>query len=126
MEKEKASAGADWFDLPQTELTPQLKRDLQLLQMRSVLDPHRHYKKDDSKGKLPPFSQVGTVVPGPTEWYRSRVNKKDRPQNLVEETMASEVRSGRFKRKYLEIQSVKTSGKKAHYKKLLARRKRRG
>lgn len=84
----------------------------------------RHYKKDSGKGKLPPFSQVGTVVQGPAEWYSSRINKKDRAKNFVEETMAVEQDTGRFKRKYDEIQGSKTSGKKAHYKSLIAKRKR--
>lgn len=118
------SAGADWFELPKTALTPQIKRDFQLLEMRSVLDPHRHWKKDSRKGKVPTFSQVGTVIQGPTEWYSSRINKKDRAKNFVEETMATEKNSGRFKRKYDEIQAGKTSGKKAHYKSLMSKRKR--
>ncbi len=91
--------------------------------MRSVLDPHRHYKKDSRKGKVPSFSQVGTVIQGPTEWYSSRINLKDRARNFVEETMTTEQESGRFKRKYDEIQVGKTSGKKAHYKSMMCKRK---
>jgi hypothetical protein len=64
------------------------------------------------------------VVQGPTEWYSSRINKKDRAKNFVEETMVIEQDNGRFKRKYNEIQASKTSGKKAHYKSLTAKRKR--
>lgn len=94
-----------------------------MLEMRSVLDPHRHYKKDSRKGKTPTFSQVGTVIQGPTEWFSSRINKKDRAKNFVEEAMATERDTGRFKRKYGEIQEAKTSGKKAHYKRLMAKRK---
>lgn len=93
--------------------------------MRSVLDPHRHYKKDARKGKIPTFSQVGTVIEGPTEWYSGRINKKDRSKNFVEEEMRNEKETGRFKRKYTEIQEAKTSGRKAHYKQLLAKRKKR-
>ena len=86
--------------------------------------PDRHYKKDGRKGKIPAFSQVGTVVQGPTEWYSSRIIKKDRAKTFVEETMAVEQNTGRFKRKYEEIQTSKTSGKKAHYKSLMTKRKR--
>jgi len=93
--------------------------------MRNVLDPHRHYKKNTRKGKIPTFSQVGTVIEGPTEWYSSRINKKDRSKNFVDEEMKNEKETGRFKRKYNDIQGAKTSGKKAHYKKLLAQRKKR-
>ena len=91
--------------------------------MRPVLDAHRHWKKDSRKGKVPTFSQVGTVIEGPTEWYSSRINKKDRAKNFVEEAMAVERDNGRFKRKYGEIQEAKMSGKKTHYKKLMAKRK---
>ncbi|KAL9107568.1 MAG: hypothetical protein Q9227_007568 [Pyrenula ochraceoflavens] len=119
---EKTTAGQDWFDLPRTEMTPHLKRDLQLLNMRSVLDPHRHYKKS-GKMKVPVFSQVGTVIEGPTEYYSARINKKDRQKNFVEEALAGEKESGKYKRKYEEIQAAKRSGKKAHYKALKARRK---
>ncbi|EXJ80286.1 hypothetical protein A1O1_08428 [Capronia coronata CBS 617.96] len=122
---DQLSAGPEWFDLPKTNLTPQLKRDLQLIQMRSVLDPHRHYKKNNRKGKVPTFSQTGTVIEGPTEFFSSRINKKDRHKNFVEEAMAAEQENGRFKRKYSEIQEAKTSGKKTHYKKLMAKRKKR-
>lgn len=120
---DQLTAGPAWFDMPKTVVTDQLKRDLQLLEMRSVLDPHRHYKKDSRKGKVPTFSQVGTVIEGPTEWYSGRINKKDRAKNFVEEAMTTERDNGRFKRKYAEIQDKKTSGKKAHYKKLMAKRK---
>lgn len=109
--------------MPLTDLTPTLKRDLQLIQMRSVLDPHRHYKKTNSKkSKIPEFSQTGTIIEGPTEFYSARINKKDRAKNFVEEAMVTEKQNGRFKRKYNEIQDAKTSGKKSHYKKLLAKR----
>ncbi|KIW71267.1 hypothetical protein PV04_03450 [Phialophora macrospora] len=122
---DQISAGPEWFDMPKTNLTPQLKRDLQLIEMRSVLDPHRHYKKNTRKGKIPTFSQTGTVIEGPTEFFSARINKKERAKNFVEEAMATENQTGRFKRKYSEIQEAKTSGKKAHYKKLVAKRKKR-
>ncbi|KEF61748.1 uncharacterized protein A1O9_03318 [Exophiala aquamarina CBS 119918] len=120
---DQLNAGPEWFGLPKTDLTPQLKRDLQLIEMRSVLDPHRHYKKNNRKGKIPTFSQTGTVIEGPTEFYSSRINKKDRTKNFVEEAIAIERVTGRFKRKYTEIQHKSTSGRKEHYKKLMAQRK---
>jgi len=125
VQNDQTDAGSQWFNLPKTELTSSLKRDLQLIEMRNVLDPHRHYKKNTRKGKVPTFSQVGTVVEGPTEWYSGRINRKDRTKNFVEEEMRNEQQSGRFKRKYNEIQDTKTSGKKAHYKKLQEKRKKR-
>ncbi|KAI9841286.1 MAG: hypothetical protein M1838_003649, partial [Thelocarpon superellum] len=125
LKKEKAaSAGSDWFDLPQTKVTPELKHDLQLLRMRSVLDPKRHYKKNDGSKKslVPEYSQVGTVVEGPTEFFSGRLANKERKKTFVEEVLSRDENMGRFKRKYNEIQSAKTSGKKAHYQTLKARR----
>ncbi|KLJ10450.1 hypothetical protein EMPG_14164 [Blastomyces silverae] len=124
--KEKPTAGSDWFDLPKTNLTPELKRDLQLLRMRPVLDPHRHYKKDNSKAKVPEYSQVGTVIEGPTEFFSARIPKKLRKRTFVEEAMATEKESGRFRRKYEDIQAAKTSGKTAHYKAVKAKRSKGG
>jgi len=99
-----------------------LKRDLQLLQLRSVLDPKRHYKKENTRPAAPQFSQVGTVLEGPTEFYSARLLCRNRTKTIVEEVLAGEKTSGRLKRKYNDIQVAKTSGKKAHYKKLKARR----
>jgi hypothetical protein len=108
--------------MPKTELTPELRRDLQLLKMRTVLDPKRHYKKDNSKNDIPAFSHVGTVIEGATEFYSSRLNKKDRKQTILEEVISQEQDSGRFQRKYEDINRSKASGKKAFHKSVKAKR----
>ncbi|KAI4747683.1 hypothetical protein E4T44_15061 [Aureobasidium sp. EXF-8845] len=108
--------------MPRTDLTPELKRDLQLLKMRNVLDPHRHYKKENGKMRPPEYSHIGTIVEGPTEYFSGRLNNKDRKKTFVEEVLSSEKDLGRFKRKYGDIQTSKTSGKKAYYKDLQSKR----
>lgn len=122
-QKKKATAGEQWFDMPKTDLTPELKRDLQLLKMRNVLDPHRHYRKDGGKMQAPEYSQVGTIVEGPTEFFTGRIENKKRKRTFVEEVLAGEQETGRFKKKYGELQNKKTSGKKAFYKALKEKRK---
>ncbi|RMD41475.1 hypothetical protein DV735_g3669, partial [Chaetothyriales sp. CBS 134920] len=122
--EEPSDAGPDFFHMPKTILSDSLKRDFSLLQLRSVLDPHRHYKKTNSKkSKIPQFSQTGTVIEGPTEFFSARINRKDRSKNFVEEALSTERDTGRFKRKYDELQVAKTSGKKAHYKNLMKKRR---
>ncbi|KAJ6024510.1 hypothetical protein N7540_005307 [Penicillium herquei] len=121
--KEKITAGPQWFDLPKTEMTTELKRDLQLLRMRSVLDAKRHYKKDNGKFKPPEFSQVGTIIQGASEFFSGRIVKKDRKKTFVAEAMALEKENRRFESKYRDIQAKKTSGKKAFYNDLKAKRK---
>ena len=122
VQKKKATAGKDWYDLPRTNLTPELKRDLQMIKMRTILDPHRHYKKDGGKMKAPEYSQVGTIMEGPTEFFTGRIENKKRKRTFVEEVLAGEQETGRFKRKYGELQGKKNSGKKAFYKALKAKR----
>ncbi|MCJ1386781.1 hypothetical protein MMC17_009908 [Xylographa soralifera] len=122
IESQRETAGSDWFNLPRTNLTTDLKRDLQLLKMRSVLDPRRHYKKDNGSAKAPEYSQVGTIVEDSTEFFSARLQNKDRKRTLVEQVMVGEASSGRFKSKYNEVQLAKTSGRKAHYKALKAKR----
>ncbi|GAQ41194.1 nucleolus protein required for cell viability [Aspergillus niger] len=120
--KDKPTAGSAWFDLPKTELTTELKRDLQLLRMRSVLDPKRHYKKEGGKARPPQYSQVGTIIEGPTEFFSSRIAKRDRKKTFVEEALAAEQGNKRFEAKYKDIQSLKQSGKRSYYHNLRAKR----
>ncbi|PYH48302.1 Fcf2 domain-containing protein [Aspergillus saccharolyticus JOP 1030-1] len=124
--KMKPTAGGDWFDLPKTELTAELRRDLQLLRMRSVLDPKRHYKKESGKAHPPPYSQIGTVIEGPTEFFSGRIVKKDRKKTFVDEALALERETKRFETKYRDIQTTKQSGKKSFYKSLRSKRNTRG
>lgn len=93
--------------------------------MRNVLDPHRHYKKENGKLGPPEYSHVGTIVEGPTEYYSARLSNKDRKTTFVDEVLAGEHATGRFKKKYGEVQVNKTSGKKAHYKAVQAKRTKR-
>lgn len=90
--------------------------------MRNVLDSKRHYKKDSSKLVVPKFSQVGTLVAGPTEYFSARMTKKERKRTLLEEVMETEDTTRKFKSKYGEIQAAKTSGKKGDYKKMMKQR----
>ncbi|KAG0294138.1 hypothetical protein BGZ98_001883 [Dissophora globulifera] len=116
-EKEK-TAGKGWFDLPQQVLTPELKRDLQILKLRNVLDPKRFYKREDkSKPKFPKYFQVGTIVEGNTEFYSSRLTKKERATTITGEVMKDLTGRDYYKRKFDEIQESKQSGGKKFYKK---------
>lgn len=121
-ETEDDTAGANWFKMAKPELTPQIKRDLAIIQQRSALDPKRHYKKD--KWQIPKHFQTGTIIQGNTEFYSSRMLKRARGQTLAEEILNDGDSKKYFKRKYSEIQLQRTSGKKAHYKAVKERRKR--
>lgn len=87
-----------------------------------LFSPKRHYKKESLKSQIPEFSQVGTIIEGPTEYFSSRISNKDRKQTLVEEILSSDSSNHRLRSKYDEIQPFKISGKKAHYKRMKAQR----
>ncbi|KAH9906442.1 Fcf2-domain-containing protein [Xylariomycetidae sp. FL2044] len=118
----QSDAGPGWFGLGKTPNDPEVKRQFQLLRMRDVLDPKRHYKKFDTKAAMPEYSAVGTIMPGPTDFFNDQMTKKERKRTLLDEVLEGEQSSKRFKRKYSEIQAAKTSGKKGHYKKMTEKR----
>lgn len=121
-ENEKETTDGRWFHMKQPELTAEIKRDLSIIQQRNALDPKRHYKKE--KWQIPKYFQMGTIIEGNTEFYSSRLNRKQRGKNLITEILNDNQSTKYFKRKYSEIQITKTSGKKAHYKSIQkARRK---
>ncbi|KAM7303494.1 deoxynucleotidyltransferase terminal-interacting protein 2 [Ixodes scapularis] len=116
--------GPGWFGMPAPELTEDLKRDLQVLRMRRVLDPKRFYKKNDLKD-LPKYFQVGTVMDSPTDFYHARVPKKDRKQTLVEELLADAQFRSFNKKKYQEAMAKqqRVSKKALKHMKRLKKRK---
>ncbi|KAK4188695.1 hypothetical protein QBC35DRAFT_514615 [Podospora australis] len=111
------TAGDGWFNMPRTNLTPELKKDFQILKMRDVIaQGKQHFKKDNRKG-FPEFSQVGTIIAGATDGANARLTRKQRKRTIVEEVLADE-KAHKFKSKFHEIQEKKMSGRKGHYKKL--------
>ncbi|KAM0544734.1 hypothetical protein ACHAO7_008643 [Fusarium culmorum] len=120
--KEKSTAGADWFDLPKTNMTPEFKREWQVLRMRGILDP-KHQKKA-LRASAPEYSQVGEIIEGPTEFFSARLTRKERKQNLLDEVTRG-IDTHKFTDKYAGIQKQKSSGKKAFYKNVVATRRKR-
>ncbi|BFZ15316.1 hypothetical protein BsWGS_18355 [Bradybaena similaris] len=102
--------GKKWFGMKAPDVDEKLKNDMELIQMRSVLDPKRFYKHQDRRG-LPKYFQMGTVVDEGTDFYSSRLTKKQRKQTLVEELMADANIRQYNKKKYAELQQ-KMRGKR--------------
>lgn len=102
--------GKSWYNLPATEMTDEVKNDLEIIQMRSVLDPQHFYKKNDLR-VLPKYFHVGKVLPSPLDYYNERDTRKTKRKTLVDELM-EDAQFQRFnKRKYTEIlEEKKKSG----------------
>ncbi|XP_024006977.1 rRNA-processing protein fcf2 [Eutrema salsugineum] len=100
----KDSAGPDWYDMPAPTMTPELKRDLQMLKLRNVLDPSQHYKRVVSRSKLAEkYFQVGTVIEPSQEFY-GRLTKKNRKSTLADELVSDPKTAQYRKRKVREIE----------------------
>ncbi|KAJ8958221.1 hypothetical protein NQ318_017362 [Aromia moschata] len=110
-EREKTK-GKKWYGLPATEMTEEVKHDLEILQMRSVLDPKHFYKKNDLS-VLPKYFQFGTVMDTPVDYYKDRIPKNKRKKTLVDELLADANFNKYNKRKYKEIIEDR---QKTHYK----------
>ncbi|KAJ6688971.1 hypothetical protein OIU85_005396 [Salix viminalis] len=107
----KDTLGKDWFDMPAPTITPELKRDLQLLKLRSAIDPKRHYKRGDPKSKdLPKYFQVGTVVESATDFYSGRLTKKERKATIADELLSDQTFRAYRKRKVREIEEKNRPG----------------
>ncbi|AEE33144.1 putative Fcf2 pre-rRNA processing [Arabidopsis thaliana] len=100
----KDTTGSNWFDMPAPTMTPELKRDLQLLKLRTVMDPALHYKKSVSRSKLAEkYFQIGTVIE-PAEEFYGRLTKKNRKATLADELVSDPKTALYRKRKVREIE----------------------
>lgn len=104
--------------MPATEITDELRQDMEIIQMRSVLNPTHFYKKNDMK-TLPKYFQVGTVLPSPLDRQKEpgvRISKK---RSLVDELLEDAEFQQYNKRKYNEVMAEKKrTGFKKAYKKM--------
>ncbi|CAB4293018.1 unnamed protein product [Prunus armeniaca] len=98
----KDTAGTSWFDMPAPTMTPELQKDLQLLKLRNVMDPKRHYKKGNSQPNK--YFQVGTVIESPLDFFSGRLTKKERKTTLAEELLSDHTLGNYRKRKVREIE----------------------
>ncbi|KAG2316516.1 hypothetical protein Bca4012_067384 [Brassica carinata] len=113
----KDTTGSNWFDMPAPTMTPELKRDLQLLKLRDVMDPKKHYKRVTSQSKLAEkYFQVGTVIEPAQEFY-DRLTKKNRKTSLAEDLVSDPKTSQYRKRKVREIEEKNRSNQDKKWKK---------
>jgi hypothetical protein len=99
-----SSAGAGWFGMKPTAITDEVKTDLAVIKNRNFLDPKRFYKSSDKFGSV---LQVGTVIEGATEYYSSRLTKKQRRSNITEEIMADSSSADYARNKFRSMQHDK-------------------
>ncbi|XP_039449045.1 deoxynucleotidyltransferase terminal-interacting protein 2-like [Culex pipiens pallens] len=112
--KERAKTkGGNWFNLAAPEMTEETKNELELIRMRSALDPKRFYKRSEMK-TLPKYFQIGKVIDSPLEFYNERGTKKTKAKTLVDELLEDAEFQRYNKRKYAE--ALEKRKKKAYVK----------
>lgn len=104
--------------MPATEITDEMRQDLEIIQMRSALDPKHFYKKNDLK-TLPKYFQVGTVLPSALDRRSEPGVRTSKKRSLVDELLADADFQQFNKRKYNEVmvERSKTGYKRAFQKK---------
>jgi len=100
-EREKTK-GDKWYGMPATEVTEEIKNDLEILKMRGALDPKRFYKKSSNNAEVPKYFQVGRYLDSPADYYVEGKGRKSK-KSLVDELMADAEFQRYNKRKYTEI-----------------------
>lgn len=100
------TAGKNWFNLPAPEITPELKQDLKAIQLRSIIDPSRFYKKLDRK-KLPKHFHVGTIQENILDGKKNRLKKSEVKDRILEEFLDHDKIVNFSTRKFDELQNQK-------------------
>lgn len=113
--KASDTAGPAWFNMPATEMTPELEKDIKLIRMRSALDPKRHYKNGPLISSK--YFQVGTVVASAEEHYSAgRLTRKQQGTTILDTLLKDDQKRAYFKKKFAASQTKNMAGGKLDYK----------
>ncbi|KAG0143634.1 hypothetical protein CROQUDRAFT_48531 [Cronartium quercuum f. sp. fusiforme G11] len=123
---EKVSKKVGWHELPQQEITPEVKREIQAMRLHGTLDPKCFVKggiEKRLKEPIPDRFQFGHIIPsGRSSSTGTEAIPKKR--SFVEALIADEEAKGWTKKKYVnEVQISGASGGKGFWKNLQKKRK---
>ncbi|KAI8561972.1 hypothetical protein RHMOL_Rhmol04G0382300 [Rhododendron molle] len=92
----KDTAGKNWFDMPAPTITPELKKDMQLLKINLT------WLSGVIFGIFT-INKVGTVIESPSDFFSGRLIKKERKATLADELLSDQTLGQYRKRKVREI-----------------------
>ncbi|KAB5593706.1 RRNA-processing protein Fcf2 [Ceratobasidium theobromae] len=125
------TAGPQWFDLPapSDDDRPRLARELEALRLRNALDPKRFYRKDaeGSKREIPKYFAIGKVVDAATPFRdadrRQNLTRAERKRTIVEE-LVEDVDARRYaKKKFADLQAIRSERGRGTLARKFAKRK---
>ncbi|GAA5870631.1 hypothetical protein JCM1840_004821 [Sporobolomyces johnsonii] len=106
------TAGPQWFDMPATPMTPELKRELDALRLRNALDPKRFFRGGAKKEQVGEFFQVGHIIPSTTRATTLATPAVAAKRSFVEELLEDEQAKAYAKKKTKEVMAKGMSGRK--------------
>lgn len=112
---EAGAQESDWHEIPVARMTPELQKDLRVIENRQHLDPKRFYKSSGTgrrKGELPNRVHVGTIVVGAHEFYSSRLTRRERRRSVLDEVLCDERVMNYTKKKFKTLQQAKQINKR--------------
>eukprot|EP01050_Picozoa_sp_SAG11_P016131 SAG11_NODE_2164_length_3728_cov_5.002204_2_plen_437_part_00 len=116
--RRKVAPPPKWGDFQGASMTQEIRHDMEVLRLRTFLDPKKHYKGSDHKWN-PKAVQIGTVIVGAHEYYAGNAgaSKKERRQGALAALQRDAHKSEYAKRKFNEAQERAMAGGKKDYKK---------
>lgn len=101
--------------MPKLHLVPEMRWDLQLFDVRSILNTKTHFKKHVGTENKFTFAQAGTVVVKSSDDYRKALQGR---------ALTAKTSSRHFKPRFDRIQDLKVNSNKAAHKSTRKRLKR--
>ncbi|QRV86429.1 rRNA-processing protein Fcf2 [Ceratobasidium sp. AG-Ba] len=125
------TAGPQWFDLPAPRDSdrPRLARELEALRLRNALDPKRFYRKDAEGGKreMPKYFAIGKVVDAATPFrdadHNQNLTRAERKRTIVEELVEDAEAKRYAKKKFGDLQAVRSERGRGTLTRKFAKRK---
>ncbi|GAA5859186.1 hypothetical protein JCM8547_008907 [Rhodosporidiobolus lusitaniae] len=109
------TAGPQWFNLPATPVTPELKRELDALRLSNALDPKKFLRGGAKKEKVGEFFQIGHLLPSTTRVSSLSTSQRDgkvHKQSFIESLITDEHAKAYAKKKTAEVTRKGMSGRK--------------
>lgn len=105
----------DWWKIPEAKMTPELRRDLVLLENRAHLDPKRFYKSSGTgrkRGQLPTRVQTGVVVAAAHEYLSGRLTNRERKKSFADEIFSDSRLMDNTRRRFAKVQESRQGDKR--------------
>ncbi|GAA6015933.1 hypothetical protein JCM10207_006811 [Rhodosporidiobolus poonsookiae] len=84
------TAGPQWFNMPTTELTPALKREMDALRLSAALDPKRFMRQGAKKDKVGEVFQIGHLIAPSTRASSSSSAPTVQKRSFIEDLVADD------------------------------------